>query len=1092
MHRFVTFILSIFLATAAFSQTVKVSGIVKDAATGEGVIGAAVQVKGTSVVTVTSLDGDFSISAAVGQVIVVSSMGYEDASFTVSGPGPVEVQLMVSSEYLDDVVVIGYGSMKRVNVTGAVDMVGSDAFEGRQNSSVSQMLQGQIPNLNLKFTDGRPNASPSYNIRGTTSIGQGGSALVLIDGVEGDPVLLNPNDIESVSVLKDAASSAIYGSRAPYGVVLITTKNADKEKFSVSYSTNLSFESPTAKPDYVTDGYTYAQGFYDAYYNYNYIAPASFNKGYFTTAWLTEYRKRAAAGDYGIEVSDGSYGLEKGQWVYFIKGVDYIDMLYKRFQFAQTHNLSMSGSSGKFSYYLSGRLYDNDGIYACNEDHSDWYKTYNTRLKISYDPLPWLRLTNNLDIAKSLYRTPQNNVSEAYGNVHRTLADNGHTCFPVTNPDGTMTYSGIYSIGDFLYGHSYRLWTNTKAQDTMGAQIHLFDDAFRINADFTYKFWNNHQTQKKTISEFSRNEGVTETISGRRQYLEEDDKDYEYLSANAYAEYEKTFGGKHYLKGLLGYNYEQQTYKYVTAYNDDLLTEDVVNLALAMGKSNMSVGGNYYKWRLAGFFFRLNYFFDERYLLEVNGRYDGSSKFPAHSRWAFFPSVSAGWRISKEPWFKVDPSKVSNLKVRASYGSLGNSNVSAYAYDEKFSFDTGGNFNGSNVRYTAAPAPVPDNLTWETSRTLDAGVDLALLNNRLIFTGDFYRRETLNMYTQGPTLPSVYGHSSPKGNYANLLTTGYELVLEWRDAFRMLGSNFNYSIRGTLADYISTITKYNNANKTLSTFNDQAAHGNYYEGMRIGEIWGYTVNGLWQTQEEIDEAMQKAVSAGHSSYNTLMQTSRDYVLHPGDIKVEDLNGNGYIDRGLNTVDDSGDRRIIGNSEPRYCYSFKVDFDWKGVFFNMFWQGVGKQDWYPATDTSVFWGQYNRPYNPMLTWQVGNFWTEDNTDAYLPRYTGYYGAFFDANKNANTRYLQDVSYIRLKSLQVGYSFPKKLLEKIHVQNLRVFFSGENIWTWSPMYKHTRNIDVTANIYGYDAVLTTSGDGYNFPTMKSYSFGLDITF
>ena len=511
-----------------------------------------------------------------------------------------------------------------------------------------------------------------------------------------------------------------------------------------------------------------------------------------------------------------------------------------------------------------------------------------------------------------------------------------------------------------------------------------------------------------------------------------------------------------------------------------------------MGKNNMSTGGDYYKWRLAGFFVRLNYFFDERYLLEVNGRYDGSSKFPSRSRWAFFPSVSSGWRISKEPWFNADPSKVTNLKVRASFGSLGNSNVSAYAYDEKFSFDTGGNFNGNNVRYTAAPAPVPDNLTWETSRTLDVGLDMSFLNNRLTFTGDYYSRQTLNMYTQGPTLPSVYGHSAPKGNYADLLTTGYELVLEWRDSFRLLGSDFNYSIRGTLADYISTITKYNNANKTLSTFNDQAAHGNYYEGMRIGEIWGFVSNGLWQTQEEIDAAMEKVYAEGYSSYNTLMQTSRDYVLHPGDIKVEDLNGNGIIDRGLNTADKPGDRRIIGNSEPRYCYSFKVDFDWKGVFFNMFWQGVGKQDWYPATDTSVFWGQYNRPYNPMLTWQVGNYWTEDNRDAYLPRYTGYYGAFFDANKNANTRYLQDVSYIRLKSLQVGYNFPKKWMEKIRVQNLRVFFSGENIWSWSPMYRHTRNIDVTANIYGYDAVLVTSGDGYNFPTMKSFSLGLDITF
>lgn len=1019
-------------------------------------------------------------------MLVVTFVGYQTVEVPVKGRANVSVTLE-DSLTLDEIVVVGYGTQKKANLTGAVDQVGSETFEGRSNANLTQMLQGQIPNLNLKFKDGRPNSSPSYNIRGTTSIGQGGSALILIDGVEGDPSLLNPNDIESVSVLKDAASSAIYGSRAPYGVVLITTKTAKQGKPTVSYQANLTFEQPTTIPDYVSNGYTWADHFYKAYYNYNLSNPSGINKTMeFSTAWLAEYQRRNETGNYEVLVSDGSIGTA-GRWLYFIEGEDYIGKLYRNHMTSQTHNISVSGSDDKFDYYVSGRYYGNNGIFD-TDVNPESYKILNGRMKMGYKVTPWLRISNNTDISWTKYVMPQT-YSEGNGNIWRNIADEGHPCSPIWNPDGTLSHSAVYSVGDYLYGHSNRGYINRQVKTTFAAQAKFLDDRLRLNADFTYRNKDFNTTVKKVKSEFSRYEGTTETISGTQSYLSETIRNYEYLATNEYVEFEDTFAGKHYFKALLGYNYEQETYKNTYSYNDDLLTPDVTNINLAMGIDNRSITGDYYRWRTVGAFARINYAFADRYLIEVNGRYDGSSKFPQRQRWAFFPSVSVGWRLTEEPWFKVSKDAVSNIKFRASFGALGNSNVGNYAYDETFSFDNGRIINGAKVRYTSAPAPIPESLTWETAQTLDFGLDMSFLKGRLSFTGDYYIRKSLDMYTVGPTLPDVFGASSPKGNYAEMTTRGYEMTIRWNDSFNLAGKPFNYGLKASLVDYKSIIDKFNNRKKELST---AAYNTNYYAGMVVGEIWGFVSNGLWQNQDEIDAAEAGALAAGQKYYNPLMQTSKTYKLYPGDIKFEDLNGNGYIDRGQNTVDDSGDRKIIGNSEPRYIYSFGIDLEWNNIFLSAFFQGVGKQDWYPSNEASVIWGQYNRPYAQMPKWHLNNYWTEDNPDAYLPRYAGYYAPFYKGTNNANTRYLMDVSYIRLKNLQVGYTLPAKWTDAIKMKKVSVFFSGENLWTWSPMYKYTRDIDVTANIYGTDSVLSSTGDGFNYPTLRSYSLGLNITF
>ena len=1088
---FLTLLTMLFLGVSlsATGQTVDkgISVTVKVTDKAGAMPGAGILVKGTTNGQITGADGTATLTnVAPDAVLVVTFVGYQTVEVPVKGRANVSVTLE-DSLTLDEIVVVGYGTQKKANLTGAVDQVGSETFEGRSNANLTQMLQGQIPNLNLKFKDGRPNSSPSYNIRGTTSIGQGGSALILIDGVEGDPALLNPNDIESVSVLKDAASSAIYGSRAPYGVVLITTKTARQGKPTVSYQANLTFEQPTTIPDYVSNGYTWADHFYKAYYNYNLSNPSGINKTMeFSTAWLAEYQRRNETGNYEVLVSDGSIGTA-GRWLYFIEGEDYIGKLYRNHMTSQTHNISVSGSDDKFDYYVSGRYYGNNGIFD-TDVNPESYKILNGRMKMGYKVTPWLRISNNTDISWTKYVMPQT-YSEGNGNIWRNIADEGHPCSPIWNPDGTLSHSAVYSVGDYLYGHSNRGYINRQVKTTFAAQAKFLDDRLRLNADFTYRNKDFNTTVKKVKSEFSRYEGVTETISGTQSYLSETIRNYEYLATNEYVEFEDTFAGKHYFKALLGYNYEKETYKNTYSYNDDLLTPDVTNINLAMGIDNRSITGDYYRWRTVGAFARINYAFADRYLIEVNGRYDGSSKFPQRQRWAFFPSVSVGWRLTEEPWFKVSKDAVSNIKFRASFGALGNSNVGNYAYDETFSFDNGRIINGAKVRYTSAPAPIPESLTWETAQTLDFGLDMSFLKGRLSFTGDYYIRKTLDMYTVGPTLPDVFGASSPKGNYAEMTTRGYEMTIRWNDSFNLAGKPFNYGLKASLVDYKSIIDKFNNRKKELST---AAYNTNYYAGMVVGEIWGFVSNGLWQNQDEIDAAEAGALAAGQKYYNPLMQTSKTYKLYPGDIKFEDLNGNGYIDRGQNTVDDPGDRKIIGNSEPRYIYSFGIDLEWNNIFLSAFFQGVGKQDWYPSNEASVIWGQYNRPYAQMPKWHLNNYWTEDNPDAYLPRYAGYYAPFYKGTNNANTRYLMDVSYIRLKNLQVGYTLPSKWTDAIRMKKVSIFFSGENLWTWSPMYKYTRDIDVTANIYGTDSVLSSTGDGFNYPTLRSYSLGLNITF
>jgi TonB-linked outer membrane protein, SusC/RagA family/TonB-dependent outer membrane receptor, SusC/RagA subfamily, signature region len=1054
------------------------NGMLKGKVTDVGnipLIGVNVVEKGTTNGTVTDVDGNYSLSIPSGATIIFSYIGYDSKEIVWDGRPVLEVVLDEDQQLLDEVVVVGYGTSRKMNLTGAVEQITSEVFENRPITNMTQGLVGVIPNLNITLTDGKPTQSPTYNVRGTTSIGQGGSALVLVDGVEGDPRMLNPNDIESVSVLKDAASASIYGARAAFGVVLITTKSASKGKTSLNYTGNFTSKRPTTVPDNIVDSYPWAQSFSDAWANWNDNGntPTAVNKTMaFSPAYLAEIKRRWEDPSLPrIEINPTT-----GAYEYYYS-TDWYDELYKDSFFAQDHNVSLSGGNDFASYYLSGRYNGEDGLFKYN---TDTYSMYNLRARGNIQLLKWLAVDNNTEYSSMKYRQPIN-VGEG-SNIWRNIADEGNPLAPLLNPDGTLTFPAAYTIGDRYLGKSGADLHQKIVKNKTALKADFFDNSLTLRADFTFQNTEYAHQQIRVQVPYSRYEGQIGYTGTNTNDLQERRYTTEYLATNVYANYVKSFNQKHNFEFLAGFNYEQSIYKNVTMTRNGIVYEDAKDINLTLG-NNITTSGGYNKWRIAGTFFRVNYNFTERYLLEVNGRYDGSSKFPENQQWAFFPSISAGWRISEEPFWNISHDAISNVKLRVSYGSLGNGSISPYTFTENFGIGQSERILGdTRPQRTSQPGVIPSTLTWETATTGNIGLDINALNNRLSFTGDIYRRWTEDMYTVGPSVPAIFGTAVPKGNYASLETTGWEISLNWMDRFNLGGKPFNYNVRATLSDYKSIITDYYNPEKNLT---------DYYVGQTIGEIWGYRVEGLFQSQEEIDNSPSQSNILAHN-------TRKNYV---GDLKFKNLDGDDVIYHGLNRADDSGDKTIIGNRSPRYVYGLTLGADWNNFFLTTFFQGVGKQQWYPSME-SRFWGQYNRPYNDYPRWQEKHQFRPElnNFDAYLPLLSGYTAQNANGQLSLpNDRYLQNVAYIRLRTLNFGYTLPKTISSKIQANDIKIYISGENLWTWSPLYKITRDTDVT-NIWGAGTQLTglnsndtrTDGDGYNYPMLSALSFGLSINF
>ena len=1064
----------------------RIEGIITDTE-GKPIEGATVQLDETTLKASTNQNGGFTFSVEAGTyTLIVSHISYTTLKEKVQVKANEKLTLAIKlkpsqATDMNEVVVVGYGTQKKVNLTGAVDQVTSKVLSNRSIPNLAQGLQGEIPNLNIIPKDGKPINSPAYNIRGATSIGQGGNALVLIDGVEGDPSKINPNDVASVSVLKDAASAAIYGARAAFGVVLITTKNPSRGKTSVNYSLNESIKSPTAVPRFVTDGYTFAKMFNEAWTAWNDYSqtPQNVNKTVkFSQDYLQQLKEHAENPSLPKVETNSN-----GEYVYF-DNTDWYKLLYKNHTTAMEHNLTVSGGSDKADFLITGRYYKQDGLFRYN---SDDYNIYNIRAKGSLQAYSWLNLYTNIDFSQMNYHNPLN-VGEG-GGIWQNIADEGHTMVPMLNPDGTLTYSAAYTVGDFYYGKNGIDFNQRNMRGTVGFNTKFLNNRLRVKGDYTLVNTNNDQTQKRVPVPYSTKPGVIQYVGTNYNDYQNTNQTTQYFASNTYVEYEPHLDNGHYFKGLVGYNYEQSTYKQVKVLRNGLIFPDAQDLSLALGQS-ITTNGGFSKWVTNGGFYRFNYSYREKYLVELNGRYDGSSRFPSTQRYAFFPSISAGWRVSNENFWEGLKNVVNDFKLRGSYGSLGNGTISPYQFMELFKIQQSGRvLNGVRPQYTDQPNVIPDGLTWEKSNSTDLGIDLAFLKNRLTLVADGYVRKTIGMFTKAMTQPAVYGvdpdpnkNKYPKGNYADLTTKGWEITLAWRDDLNLGGKPFNYGIRASLGDYTARIDKYNNPQKLLT---------DYYEGQKLGEIWGY-VNERYFTADDFDASGN--LKSGIPTQIALKASTSGKFL-PGDLKFADLNHDGAINNGANTVDNPGDRKIIGNSLPRYSYGISLDASWNNIFFSVFFQGVGHQDWYPGAEAKNFWGQYNRPYNKVPVYQLGKIWSEDNPDAYFPRYRGYSAQNGSAELTpAQTKYLQNIAYLRMKNVQIGYNLPTRLISQIKMTNARIYVSGENLLTFSPLYKLTKDIDPENAGQPVDQIAASGNGalGMNYPMLKTFTMGISVTF
>ena len=1034
--------------------------------------------------TMTDSSGDFilhGLHAGGHYDFHFSTVGYEkgeylDFTVKLKGKNLLLVRLVEKNGVLDDVVVVGYGVQKKVNLTGAVSTVDAKTFADRPVSSAAQALQGAIPNLNITFGDGHPGSTGNFNVRGYASITNvTGSPLILIDGAPGDINMLNPQDIESLSVLKDASSAAIYGARGAFGVILVTTKTARKGRFTINYGTSYNVQSITTRTDFMTDGFL-QDSIADVAFSRN---VGSSYTGY-NAADYAEMKRRETDKSLPSVVVQNRTGRD--QYVYY-GNTDWWNFLFRKSQPGMEHHFSMSGGSEKVDFLLSGRYYKQEGMYQ-TRFYKNVYDAYNFRAKINAHVTPWLTISSNTQFGANDYTYP------GYSAYPTGYYNHAMASYVPTNPDGTYFFRtnlnnyGAYEYADLQNGKSHGGNQNYNLTNTVGFDVHIIQ-GLSVTGNYTYQLVPYSSYQRTALIPWSVYPGEIDK-AGSDQLSETNNLD-QHHSINLYANYEKSFG-KHNLKLTAGYNEEIQKFKVNSLSKGNLLSDDLNQIDL--GTTNATANGSAGEWALLGYFGRVNYDYAGKYLLELDGRYDGSSRFPEGQRFGFFPSVSGGWRISKESFFDKLTDIIPELKLRASYGALGNQDLGnvndpavLYPYVPVMNASlTNYIIDGNKTQALSVPAPVTPNFTWERSASLNGGIDASFLKNRLQFSYDRYRRKTTNMLIPGKTLPAVFGSAPPTQNAGDLVTNGFELSVKWQDDGRLAGKRFTYSIGIALSDYKAKITKFDNPNNLLSS---------HYKGEQLGEIWGYSTDGYFKTDQE---AASYPVNQDYIDLDQRVASPGEWArLHAGDLKFKDLGGgidnkpDGVLNDGQNTLANHGDLRRIGNTLPRYSFGVNLGFSWNNFDLSVFFQGIAKQNWYPNVESSLFWGPYGRPYVSFVPKDfVNKIWSPTNQNAYFPLLRGYSSYSGGDLSVPDDKYMQDIAYIRLKNLTVGYNFPGDWMKRWKMQRLRLYFTGQNLFTWTKLKsKYIDPEQVTPGV-------ASDIGGRDYPFFKQYSFGLDVNF
>ena len=1108
------------------AQNIRITGRVTDRAN-LPLVGVSVIVDGTRTGIATDLQGSYAINAPGNAALVFSAIGMETQRIPVNNRTLINVVMLEDAVLLEELVVVGYGTQKKENLTGAVSTVDTKLLESRPIADVGRGLQGSTPGLNVVIPSGEIGSDPIIKIRGQFGSMQGGaSPLILMDNVEIPSIqMINPDDIESISILKDAASASIYGAKAAFGVILITTKKGAKtESVNVSYSANVSFQNLSKKIE---------MGGIDAL-EYTLLAmerAGAVVSGAFWYVTREGYDKaKIWQQKWGNVVKPDDPSLYGRDWYVDANGYkiglrtyDPYDYMVKEWTPTQTHNLSVNGKSGKTDYNIGIGYLDQTGI--IKPSPVDDFRRFNGSIRVGTDVKKWLRVYAGSMYSKRIKRyayATSSTTADPWLYIYRW----GPT-YPMTTEDGDPMRSPAYEMSA---SNTATMETNYTSLNG-GFNITPMKD-WKINFDFTHA--NQEYMNKRPGTRFTARNTWTAPIpkldaNGNRIYVNDSGQevpigtagampafrlsmdtytavganpDHVYRIAqndqwntiNLNTTYNLNIKDVHMFKFLLGMN----RVGFERASNWSQITQliDYTNPQFNLATGTQTSGGNEYWDSQLGFYSRVNYNYKERYLLEANLRYDGTSKFPNDLQWRWFPAFSGAWRVNEEPWMEWARPKLSALKIRASWGTIGDQSVSNSLYIPTMS----GSYNAwliSNARLYqfGTPGSVSAAITWQDITNLDLGIDARFFKSALGISVGWFRRDTENMIVPQEGLPTTYGTSAPQSNFGSLRTKGFEIEADYNKRFK---NGLGINLYASLSDAITKITKYGTTNSIDS----------WYVGKTYGEIWGYETDRLFQVSDfELGTDGKPVTTTSTDGYtvnkfvNPNMATqgrlqSGTFRFGPGDVKYKDLNGDGIITPGnrllvnANGEPDYGDLKIIGNSTPRYEYSFRAGLDYKGFDASVFIQGIGQRKIWGDGFLAI--AGYNPSNGAMPQAIAGNFWKEDRTDAFYPSAYSV-GQANVLNMQVQSRYLLNMAYLRVKNITFGYTIPQQLLKKVDIKKLRVYAALENFFTFDHL--GTLPID-PEEVSGYsmwnESNYNLGRTGNGVPTFKSASFGIQLNF
>lgn len=1113
-------------------QAVTISGVIVDA-TGEPIIGASVVEKGTTNGGITDVDGKFTLNVKPGATLKISYVGYKTQE--IKATKTMRIVLKEDSEILNEVVVVGYGSQKKENLTGAVASVDvNKTLDSRPIADVGRGLQGSTPGLSITLPDAEIGSDPTIKIRGQYASIQGSATpLILLDNVEIPSItLVNPDDIESISVLKDAASSSIYGAKAAFGVILITTKKgAKQERVNVSYSGNFSWQS-TEKG--------YNMGGLDAM---EYILAANKNAGaafsgafYKITEegvakareWQEKYGGKLGTNDPTVMGRDW-YVNADGQKI-GLRTYNAYDYMIRKAAPTMTHNLSVNGRSGNTTYNIGLGYLDQSGMNKTAKE--DNFKRYNASIKLSTQFNKYITLNAGAIYSKRLKSYPYTTQSaydqwyylyrwgsqypmgyDENGNELRSPAAEYHQANTSTLEQNYTNINLGFHLdltknwtADFDYTHAneeinwLRPGTRFTAADTWSAPVARNDangNAIYVNSDGQVVDKDSNGSMRAYDLRNWTYTGVGSTPDNINRRSTNTQRN----TINAYTTYNLNLQDINKFKFMAGMNRVTYVKQWHQAQQKELLDYNNVQFDNASGEQTVS-GSKEWESQI-GVFGRVNYNLMDKYLLEANLRYDGTSKFPTKMQWHWYPSFSAGWRASEEKFMEWAKPTLSSLKVRGSWGVIGDQTVSNTLYVPNLGGITQSSWldeSGNKINYVHSPTAVATDVTWQNISTLDFGLDARFFNSELGVTFDWYQRDTKNMIVPAEGVAAAYGTTAPKGNYGNLRTKGWELSVDYNHRFAN-GIGFNATF--TLSDAITKVTEYGSATSI----------DGWYNGKTYGEIWGYRTDRLYQKDDFNYDGSGNLVTvtldSSHGDKNTgktVNQLKGDNPVYqgylqsgsfkygPGDVKFKDVDGDGQITDGSRSVNDHGDLEVIGNTTPRYEYGLRLGADYKGVDFSVFMQGVAKRDMWGSSSTTL--PGFNTADGAIASRFCKDYWTENNTNAFYPRAWNMGNSVNAYNMYRQDRYLLDMSYLRIKNITLGYTLPGELTKKAWIQKARFYVSLENFLTFDHLDGTPVDPEIVAGV-GSSGLLSSSNyqlgrAGLSTPAFKSLSVGIQLNF